>query len=195
MTQWADVVDEIRSGNEEAEEGLYSAVSECARLRLFHSVDPQTVDDHVQEIVMVVLAAIRKGELRDPACLMGFVRTVAKRQVAVHVRRAIHRRRRLVPVDSTIVATPPEQSPEARIAFQQKAAAIGDVLGKLCARDREILVRFYYEEQDSDHICQEMSLTKNQFRLYKSRALAKCCELADRQSSAGLQSTRPLRIA
>jgi len=195
MSQWAVAVNEIRSGNNDAEEGLYAAVSDCARLRLFQYVDPQAVDDHVQEILLVVLAAIRSGELRDPACLMGFVRTIARRQAALHIRGAIHRRRRLVPVDSTIVRTAPEQSPEARLALQQKVAHVGDVLGKLCARDREILVRFYYHEQDSDQIRREMGLTKTQFRLYKSRALARCNELADRQAEARLQSTRPLRIA
>lgn len=203
MSEWAIVVDEIRNGNVDAEQGLYTAVSTCARLRLFHYVDPQVVDDHVQEILMIVLAAIRSGELRDPARLMGFVRTVTRRQVAAHIRGSIHRRRRLVRVDSTVVAAPSDQSPEARMALQQQIAAACNVLEKLCSRDREILLRFYYHEQDSEQICSEMGLTGTQFRLYKSRALAKCCDLADRgvhstphsTPHSAPHSTRPLRIA
>lgn len=195
MSEWARVVDGIRDGNEGAEQGLYTAVSTCARLRLFHHVDPQVVDDHVQEILMIVVTAIRSGELRDPARLMGFVRTVTRRQVAAHIRGSIHRRRRLVRVDATIVAAPSEQSPEARMAMQQKIDAACMVLGKLCARDREILLRFYYHEQDSGQICNEMGLTGTQFRLYKSRALAKCCDLADRGVHSTPYSTKPLRIA
>src|SRR5579863_5995267 len=103
---WSDLVEGIRGGNEQSVEGLYTAVSDCARARLYRSVDPQAVDDHLQEILMIVLAAIRSGELRDPQCLMGFVRTVTRRQVAVHIRGAIARRRRMVSMDSAITVSP-----------------------------------------------------------------------------------------
>jgi DNA-directed RNA polymerase specialized sigma subunit len=77
-------------------------------------------------------------------------------------------------------------------------AVVKKVLEKLCERDRDILIRFYYKEQDSEHICREMHLTATQFRLFKSRALVKCCELTDRvrpTRSDRIHSTRPLRIA
>src|SRR5579863_3859137 len=93
---WSEIVDEIRTGNEQSLEGLYAAVSDCARARLSRSIDPQAVDDHVQDILIIVLAAIRSGELRNPDCLMGFVRTVTRRQVAVHIRGAMIRRRRMI---------------------------------------------------------------------------------------------------
>jgi DNA-directed RNA polymerase specialized sigma24 family protein len=152
------------------------------------------VDDYVQEVLIIVLGAIRTGELRDPQCLMGFVRTVTRRQVAVHIRGAILSRRRLVSVEGTAApATPSRESPEALVALQQRIAAVDRILFTLCPRDREILVRFYRDEQDSEQICLEMRLTSTQFRLYKSRALARCCEL--RLSAGRTQSTRPLRIA
>jgi RNA polymerase sigma factor (sigma-70 family) len=187
---WSAAVEQIRSGNESNVEPLCAAVSECARAQLYQSVEPQAVDDHVQEVLMIVLGAIRSGELRDPDCLMGFVRTVTRRQVTVHIRRAIINRRRLISVEATSAPMAPcEESPEARLRLQERVAAIGIVLAHICPRDREILTRFYYDEQDSEQICLEMALTPTQFRLYKSRALTKCCEL--RRS----QSTSPLRIA
>jgi RNA polymerase sigma factor (sigma-70 family) len=187
---WSLEVEQIRSGNELDVEPLCAAVTECARAQLYHSIEPQAVDDHVQEVLMIVLAAIRSGELRNPECLMGFVRTVTRRQVTVHIRRAIVRRRRLISVESgDLPMAPADESPEARLRLQERVALVRLVLERLCARDREILVRFYYKEQDSVQICFEMDLTATQFRLYKSRALAKCSELRR------LQSTRPLRIA
>jgi len=189
---WSGTVEEIRSGNELGMETLCAAVSECARAQLFQSVEAQAVDDHVQEILIIVLAAIRSGELRDPECLMGFVRTVTRRQVTMHIRRAIVVRSRLISVESAAAPRAPlHESPEARLSQQERIATIGIVLAGLCPRDREILIRFYYEEQDSLQICLEMELTATQFRLYKSRALAKCGELSQRRT----QSTRPLRIA
>jgi RNA polymerase sigma factor (sigma-70 family) len=191
---WSAAVAEIRSGNECGVEALYAAVSDCARGQLFHSVDPQAVDDHVQEILMIVQEAIRSGELRDPHCLMGFVRTVTRRQVAVHIRAMILRRRRLISVESTAApVAPSHESPEARLAIRERIAVVGRILGRLCPRDREILVRFYYDEQESQQICREMELTATQFRLYKSRALAKCGDLT--HHTRRIQSTSPLRIA
>jgi RNA polymerase sigma factor (sigma-70 family) len=195
---WSEIVDEIRTGNERSVEGLYTAVSDCARARLHRSVDPQFVDDHVQDILMIVLAAIRSGELRDPNCLMGFVRTVTRRQVAVHIRGAMIRRRRMISMEFADPVSPLHESPEASLASRERIAVVKNVLEKLCERDRDILTRFYYEEQDSEHICREMRLTATQFRLYKSRALARCCALTDRDRhirSSRIQSTRPLRIA
>jgi RNA polymerase sigma-70 factor, ECF subfamily len=195
---WSELVEEIRSGNEQSVDGLYAAVSGCARAQLFRSVDPQAVDDHVQEVLIIVLTAIRSGELRDSRCLMGFVRTVTRRQAAVHIRGAIVRRRRMVSMEAADPVTPSDESPEAHVASRQRVAVVKKVLEKLSERDRDILIRFYYEEQDSAHICREMHLTATQFRLYKSRALVKCCELTDHarpSRSDRIQSTRPLRIA
>jgi RNA polymerase sigma factor (sigma-70 family) len=192
---WSTVVEKIRSGDEHGAELLYTAVSDCARPQLFQCVDPQVVDDHLQEILMIVLTAIQRGELRDPLCLMGFVRTVTRRQVAVHIRGAVLRRRRMISVDTAHPpAAPSHESPEARFSAQEQVADLRDVLDRLCARDREILVRFYFDEQDPQTICREMMITTTQFRLYKSRALAKCNSLSHR-SNRRIQSIRPLRIA
>jgi DNA-directed RNA polymerase specialized sigma24 family protein len=50
-------------------------------------------------------------------------------------------------------------------------------------RDREILRRFYVEEQSQETICEEMGLSYNQFRLLKSRAKARFGELGKRVAS------------
>jgi len=190
------MVEEIRSGNEFGADPLYSAVSDCARAQLYQSVNPQAVDDHVQEVVMIVRAAILTGELRDPHCLMGFVRTVTRRQISGHIRRAVFHRKKFISVDSSAPpAAPWRESPEGQIAQKETALAGQHLLSRLSARDREILVRFDYAEQDCLQICREMQLTATQFRLYKSRALAKCDDLARRLGRSRFQSTRPLRIA
>jgi DNA-directed RNA polymerase specialized sigma24 family protein len=57
------------------------------------------------------------------------------------------------------------------------------VLRRLGARDREILEKFYFEQQAPDQICDEMKLTPTQFRLYKSRAIARCFDFAQERLS------------
>jgi DNA-directed RNA polymerase specialized sigma24 family protein len=64
------------------------------------------------------------------------------------------------------------------------------MLARLKVRDREILERFYYGEQAAEQICSEMHLTPTQFRLYKSRAIARCGDIA-RRARPRYQSTNP----
>jgi DNA-directed RNA polymerase specialized sigma24 family protein len=51
------------------------------------------------------------------------------------------------------------------------------ILNSIARRDREVLVRFYLDEQPAEQICREMNLTETQFRLIKSRAKARFGEL------------------
>jgi hypothetical protein len=39
--------------------------------------------------------------------------------------------------------------------------------------DRELLTRFYLEEQSQERVCEQMNLTATQFRLLKNRAKAR----------------------
>jgi len=180
---WAELVARVQIGDGDSVEELYTAVAKSSRGKLFRSVDPQNVDDHVHEIMVIVLEAIRAGEIRDPSCLMSFVKTVTHRRVSLHIRGAMLRRRRLVSIESAPdPAAPFNQSPEARVALREKVDGVRRVIASLPARDREILTRFYYREQDAEQICREMSLTANQFRLTKSRAIAKCGSLTHPRS-------------
>jgi len=55
------------------------------------------------------------------------------------------------------------------------------ILRSLPDRDREILTRFYLDEQTQEQICEDMNLTETQFRLLKSRAKARFGELGKRK--------------
>lgn len=53
------------------------------------------------------------------------------------------------------------------MAFHQR---IDRVLATLSEKEREVLTRFYVEEQSPERICIEMDLSEREFRLLKSRA-------------------------
>jgi RNA polymerase sigma-70 factor (ECF subfamily) len=57
------------------------------------------------------------------------------------------------------------------------------ILRSIPPRDREVLIRFYLNEQPATQICREMALTETQFRLIKSRAKARFGELGKRRLS------------
>jgi RNA polymerase sigma-70 factor (ECF subfamily) len=72
-------------------------------------------------------------------------------------------------------------NPEQTAAFRQKVEFMLEVLRSLSERDREILTRFYLDEQSQETICREMDLSETQFRLLKSRAKARFGEVGKRR--------------
>src|SRR5262249_4779458 len=147
------------------------------RYYLCRQLGPQELDDKVHDTFVVVVQAIRRGELREPERLMGFVRTIVRRQVAAHIDRIVHNRREQADFESSTKVPDPRGNPEEAAIFRQRAELIERVLKEMPERDREILTRFYLFEQGQDQICSEMSLSETQFRLMKSRAKARFGEL------------------
>lgn len=186
----AALVLNIRQRETRSVEDLYCVVSEIARSKLSQVIKSASIDDELHEILIVVLSAIERGELRDPGCLAAFIRTVARRQAVAHIRGNIAHRRRFAPHPES--APSPDPSPEERVARSERRQRLGLVLDSLRTRDREILVRFYFREQRPDQICAEMHLTPTQFRLYKSRALARCARRVAALGRSGSYGEPPM---
>jgi RNA polymerase sigma factor (sigma-70 family) len=192
---WAELVERIRTGETDGMEELYALFSKGIRFYLCRQLGPQELDDKVHDTFLVVVQAIRRGELREPHRLMGFVRTVVRRQVAAHIDRMVHDRREQIDLDSTMRMVDPHGNPEDAVMFRQRNDMIRRVLGELCERDREILTRFYLREQGQAEICSEMDLTETQFRLLKSRAKARFGELGRKKLSHRVLGTVFLRTS
>lgn len=175
------LVEQIRVGDQEAMERLYRIFAKGIRFYLFRQLGIQDLDDRVHDVFLIVVQAIRRGELREPERLMGFVRTVVRRQVATHIERIMQSRRRHVDADASLLLVDSRQNPEKDLLDDQKIQLMREALRSLSARDREILTRFYLQEESQEQICREMGLTETQFRLLKSRAKARFGELGQRQ--------------
>jgi RNA polymerase sigma-70 factor (ECF subfamily) len=175
--EWIQLVDRIRLSKTDGMEDLYQLFSKGIRFYLCRQLGLQELDDKVHDTFVVVVQAIRRGELREPSRLMGFVRTIVRRQVAAHIDKVVHTRRDQIDLDSSLRLADPEDNPEEKAIFSERTELINRVLGELSERDREILTRFYLHEESQDIICSEMGLTDTQFRLLKSRAKARFGEL------------------
>ena len=178
---WQNLVARIHSGEDSGMEDLYRLFARGIRFYLCRQLGPQELDDKIHDTFLIVVQAIRKGDLREPERLMGFVRTVVRRQVAAHIDKVVHSRREQAEFDSTVRVADPRGNPEEAAIFRQRVGLIRQVLGELSQRDREILTRFYIDEQSQDQICSEMGLTETQFRLLKSRAKARFGELGKKK--------------
>jgi RNA polymerase sigma-70 factor, ECF subfamily len=178
---WAVLVERIRTGETNGMEELYQLFSKGIRFYLCRQLGPQELEDKVHDTFVVVVQAIRRGDLRDPQRLMGFVRTIVRRQVAAHIDRVVHLRKEQQDMETTARVPDPGGNPEESAIFRQRAELLKHVLEELCGRDREILTRFYLSEESQDQICAEMVLTETQFRLLKSRAKARFGELGKKK--------------
>jgi RNA polymerase sigma-70 factor, ECF subfamily len=186
---WKALVDQIKVGDDEGMEKLYKLFGRGIRFYLFRQLGPQELEDKVHDTFLIVVNAIRRGDLREPERLMGFVRTVVRRQVAAYIEGAMQSRREQADIESGVSVIDRKQNPEQAAMIRQKADLIKSVLSSLSKRDRDILRRFYLEEQPQEQICREMELTETQFRLLKSRAKAKFGEAGKKKlTSSGIFS-------
>jgi RNA polymerase sigma-70 factor (ECF subfamily) len=178
---WMGLVARIKNGEDSGMEELYAMFARGIRFYLCRQLGMQELDDKVHDTFLIVVQAIRRGDLREPERLMGFVRTVVRRQVAAHIDHVVHSRRDELHLDVGVRIADRQRNPEQHLAHQQRGEFMQEILDELSQRDREILTRFYLHEQTQDEICAEMSLTETQFRLLKSRAKARFGELGKRR--------------
>ena len=178
---WMDLVDRIQRDEPAALEDLYRIFSKGMRFYLCRQLGPQDLDDRVHDCFLIVVQAIRRGDLREPERLMGFARTVVRRQIAGHIDSAVQTRRSQVDLDSSAPLTDSSRDPEEELAAREQHQLAVSVLKGISRRDREILTRFYLEEQSQERICADMNLSETQFRLLKSRAKARFGELGKRK--------------
>lgn len=174
---WARLVESIQTGDPEGMEELYRLFSKGIRYYLCRQLGPQDLDDKVHDAFLIIAQAIQRGDLREPDRLMGYVRTVVRRQVAAHIEFAVHSRRTETELDPAIAMADRQATPEQIAIERQHEDLAMRMLNSISKRDREILVRFYLQEQSQEDICREMHLTETQFRLIKSRAKARFGEL------------------
>lgn len=181
QVDWPELVGRIRCGEESGMEELYAIFAKGIRFFLCRQLGPQELDDKVHDTFLIVVQAIQRGDLREPDRLMGFVRTVVRRQVAAYIDAVVHSRREELDIELGGRVPDRRHNPEQTMVSRQKIELMKSVLRELCERDREILTRFYLHEQTQEQICEDMDLSDTQFRLLKSRAKARFGELGKKK--------------
>ncbi len=180
---WSRLVDRIQAGDPAGMEQLYAVFVKGVRFFLWRQLGAQDLDDKVHDVFLIITQSIKRGELRDPERLMGYVRTVVRRQVAAHIDSAVQARRSQQSIDPSLTLSDHQPDPERRAIEKENQDVALRMLGGLPKRDREVLIRFYLQEQSAEEICRDLKLTETQFRLIKSRAKARYGELGRRRFS------------
>ena len=190
---WPDVVNGIAAGRAAALESLYELLKPI-RPFLARQVGNQQVGDLYHETILDVIDQIRRGNPKQPECIISFARVIAARKVAHYIRSLTFCRSHLVEIDDRVAPGDAAPDPEAKVIAQQQQEIMLRLLGSLPRRDRDVLMRFYLYEQPAEQIQQELNLTETQFRLIKSRAKKRFTHLSQRRfaaRSASLRATAP----
>src|SRR5579871_5224522 len=168
-----ELVARIQADDSRALEDLYRIFARGIKYQICRQLGPQDLEDKVHDCFLIVVQAIRKGELREPDRLMGFVRTVVRRQIAAYIEAVMQARKQITEFETGRIMADFAQDPENCIMDQEEEELAYRVLKGISRRDREILIRFYLREEPPEVICEKMNLTETQFRLLKSRAKAR----------------------
>jgi RNA polymerase sigma factor (sigma-70 family) len=162
-------------------EELYENFSRGIKYYLCRQLGAQELEDRVHDAFIVVIQSIRNGSLREPERLMGFVRTVVRRQVAARIEEVVQARRQTADPESGLRVVDRRGNPEAEAIRHQRTELMAEFLRNISDRDREILTRFYLKGETQEQICKEMHLTETQFRLLKSRAKGRFAEIGKKK--------------
>lgn len=179
--RWAALVERIRSGNGNGLEELYKHFGKGIRYYLCRQLGPEDLDDRVHDIFLIVVDAILRGEVREPDRLMGYIRTVVRRQTAVIIGSTVQVRKEEVELEFDAGLPDERNNPEQSIIREQQILLLKEMLEGISDRDREILTRFYLDEEPVEEICARMGLSNTQFRLLKSRAKARFSAISRRR--------------
>ena len=183
-TSNVDLVQRILAGDRAAEVQFvrqYQAGVRALVRRHCRPNDP-CVDDLVQDVLQCVLQKLRGGELRNAGALPGYVQTIAVNSTTAEYRR----RGRLSEVSDEALATSVvDDNPLRDVERRELGTRVRAVLADLpVARDREILDRFYLQEQSKAAVCASLGIDESHFHRVVYRARERLRELAER---AGLE--------
>jgi RNA polymerase sigma-70 factor, ECF subfamily len=187
----SDLVSRIRRGDKQAEAQLVERYSRAVMIIIRRGVnDAASVDDLHQETLWIVLKKIRRGDVREPDRLSGFVCSVAKNLVIKYFRDTV-RQEHLTETKEAMFLAHPAPDPFEELMQKEEADLVRQILNEMPnERDRQVLFRFYIAEDEKEQICADLGLTSMRLNLVLHRARERYREIYERAHSTG-QKTSP----
>lgn len=147
--------------------------------------NPHLVNDLVQETFFVTLTRLRAGELNKPESLSAFIRQVAVNLSIEHFRKERRYLHQDGEMNSALGAHIDNKAKE--LDNRKARELLEDVLDQLAVpRDRELLRRFYLQDEDKNRICVDLALSASHFDRVLYRAKQRMRELINQKK--GLKS-------
>lgn len=166
------LVARIQAGDHEAESLL---VDTYYKGLLFLSKritrQPWLAEETAQQTMQLVLEKIRAGEPQDPERLNAFIQGVARNLATGHYRKE-NRRGTHVSMESAPQEPADDREPDQTLLHREQARIVSETLAHMKdGREKEMLTRFYIQEEDKEPICKHFGISSQHFNrvLYQAR--------------------------
>src|ERR1700730_8066015 len=120
MPDVVELVQRMQSDDTSALEDLYRIFARGIKYQICRQLGPQDLEDKVHDCFLIVVQAIRRGELREPDRLMGFVRTVVRRQIAAYIETVVQTRKQMTDLETGQIVADFGRDPENRIMDREE---------------------------------------------------------------------------
>jgi RNA polymerase sigma-70 factor, ECF subfamily len=132
---------------------------------LCHLRDEAAASDLAQQVLVVVIEALRANRVEDPERLAAFVMGTCRHTI-LDWRRVDRRRHALLERFGPSLASSVETE---SVSFD--TAKLVPCFDELAPRQRTILVLTYFSDRDADHIGRELAMSSGSVRVARHRAL------------------------
>lgn len=180
------LAERVHAGERAAEAELVERFSHGLLLMLRRLTrNPALADDLHQETLVLVIGKIRRGEIREPERLAGFIRSTARNLFLVDRRKetryqSLDEGDEPVPAISAVSDRPPAAALD-RVLAEEETRQVRALLGELrYERDRQLLIRFYLADDSKEEICQNLEIEPERFNQILHRARERLRELWER---------------
>lgn len=163
-----DLVARIAAGDRSAESEFVHKYAHGVRVLVRRHCRPgdSVVEDLAQEVLSRVLTRLRAGAIRDTAALPAYIQTTI-----AHAASAEYRARRASEPIEAIEHLAGEGSPAEQLGADQLRQTLQTLLAELpVERDRELLRRFYLDEQAKEDVCRQLGIDPAHFHRVVFRA-------------------------
>jgi RNA polymerase sigma-70 factor (ECF subfamily) len=165
---------------EAAESELYRRFAPRVRLYgLRHLRDEESARDLVQQVMLLTIEKLRRGDVRDPDQIASFVLGTS-RTMAIAARRTDARRERL---REAFLVPEAFAAPDAGAALDLDR--LEQCLAQLADRERSVVFLSFYAESSAAAVGADLGVSEGNVRVIRHRALVKLreCVLAGGQAS------------
>jgi RNA polymerase sigma-70 factor (ECF subfamily) len=154
--------------------------------------DGERAREALQETFLRAIRVLREKGLGEPERLAGYLRGIA-RNVAREDGRFCNRESARLDIEAIAEISYDGCRQFQHVASEETQSAVRKILQSMSSKDyRELLIRFYVDDQDRQKICRELGLTSRQFsqRLFRAKeqfreSLKESAEVADFMPSDG----------
>lgn len=161
-------LDKLRAGDPETQRHFAGYFGKFLRIRYrARRLSPDVIDDLVQDTMLRVVIKVHNGEVRQPECFGAFVNSVSNHVLLEYFRQASKNHHT---EDEPLEVPDKVLDLEGLLVTQETVERVRKILAQLPEKDRRILRRLFFDEEDKDLICNEFGVNRDYLRVLVLRA-------------------------